>query len=463
MADHEFSRRHLIKAVGATGVVSAASVARGENRNAPFGQTPTGGEHSAPVGSGQPIGKGHAMSAGGLSKARLDRMHNVLAGHVEHGGVPGLVTLLSRRGEVHVDAIGMKAAGGKDSMRRDTIFRIASISKPITAAAAMILVEECKLRLDEPVDRLLPELANRKVLKRLDGPIDDSVPAKRPITVRDLLTFRMGLGIIMAPPDTYPIQKAVAELKIEGMGRPNRSATHTPDEWIRRLATLPLMHQPGEQWMYNIGSYVLSVLIARASGKPFETFLRERIFQPLEMKDTGFTVPVAKLDRLASFYMVNPATGALMLEDGAENSQWGRPPAFPDGGGGLVSTVDDFLAFARMLLNKGKHGNERILSRPSVETMTTDHLTAEQKATSPFPGLWENRGWGFGVCVVNKRDSISATPGQYGWNGGFGTSWSNDPAEDMIGIVMTQRAFTSPIQPDVIQDFWTLVYQAIDD
>ena len=164
------------------------------------------------------------MSTGGLSKARLGRMHDVMAGYVERGDVPGLVTLVSRRGEVHVDAIGTKAVGGSDPMRRDTIFRIASMTKPITAAATMILVEECKLRLDEPVDRLLPELADRKVLKRLDGPLDDTVPANRPITVRDLLTFRMGFGIVMAPPDTYPIQKAIERAADLGWGRRTRDA-----------------------------------------------------------------------------------------------------------------------------------------------------------------------------------------------------------------------------------------------
>ena len=171
------------------------------------------------------------MSAAALSKARLGRMHDVMAGHVERGELPGLVTLISRRDEVHVDAIGMKAAGGKDPMRRDTIFRVTSMTKPITATATMILVEECKLRLDEPVDRLLPELANRKVLKQLDGPLTDTVPAKRPITVRDLLTFRMGLGIVMAPPDKYPIQKAAAELEIVGNG----AAESVVAAWARRV------------------------------------------------------------------------------------------------------------------------------------------------------------------------------------------------------------------------------------
>src|SRR5436309_6064497 len=150
------------------------------------------------------------MSTGGLSKSRLGRMHDVMAGHVERGEAPGMVTLVSRRGEVHVDAIGMKAVGGSDPMRRDTIFRIASMTKPITAVAAMILVEECKLHLDEPVDRWLPELANRKVLKRLAGPLDDTEPAQRPISVRELRRLRMGLGTSLAPPGTYPIQNAIA-------------------------------------------------------------------------------------------------------------------------------------------------------------------------------------------------------------------------------------------------------------
>src|SRR5216117_605620 len=187
-----------------------------------------------------------------------------------------------------------------------------SMTKPVTAVAAMILVEECKLRLDEPVDRLLPELANRQVLKRLDGPLDDTVPATRPITVRDLLTFRAGYGIVMAPPGTYPIQTAMSE-RLLGQGPPKPQTPPAPDEWIRRLGTLPLMHQPGEQWMYHTASDVLGVLIARASGQPLETFLRERLFEPLGMKDAGFSVPAARLDRLATSYQVDPKTGALEL------------------------------------------------------------------------------------------------------------------------------------------------------
>jgi CubicO group peptidase (beta-lactamase class C family) len=403
------------------------------------------------------------MSKGGFSKARLDRMRDVMAGHVERG-VPGLVTLVSRRGEVHVEAIGMKEAGGPGAVgngpiRRDTIFRISSMTKPITAVAAMVLVEECKLRLDEPVDRLLPELADRKVLKRLDGPLDDTVPAHRPISVRDLLTFRMGFGMIMAPPDSMPIQKALSE-RMLGQGPPAPAETPAPDEWMRRLGTLPLMHQPGERWMYHTGSDVLGVLIARASGQQFETFLRERIFEPLGMKDTGFSVPAAKIDRLATSYWNSP----VGLYDEAAGGQWSRPPAFPSGGAGLVSTVDDYLAFGQMMLDQGKHGSERILSRLSVEVMTTDQLTPEQKVGSDLAaGFFDSHGWGFGVSMVTRRDGVAAVPGQYGWDGGLGTSWRSDPKEEMVGILMTQRAWESPTPPPVTQDFWTSAYQAIDD
>jgi CubicO group peptidase (beta-lactamase class C family) len=386
-----------------------------------------------------------------------------MKGYVERGEVPGLITLVSRRGEVHVDAIGTMAYQGSDPMQRDTIFRISSMTKPITATATMILVEECRVRLDEPVDRLLPELAWRQVLKRLDGPLDDTVPANRPITVRDLLTFRMGFGQMMAPPDAYPILKAANEKQI-GMGPPSPDTLPAPDEWIRRLGQLPLMHQPGEKWMYNTGSDVLGVLIARASGQQLEAFLRERIFDPLGMKDTGFSVPGYKLNRLATSYWTNFESEKIEVYDEAVGGQWSRPPAFPSGAGGLVSTIDDYLAFGQMMLDHGKHGSERILSRLSVEAMTIDQLTSEQKAVSGLiPGSFDSQGWGFGMSVVTRRDDISSVPGRYGWDGGMGTSWYSDPKEEMVTILMTQQSWTSPSPPNVCLDFWTSAYQAIDD
>lgn len=397
------------------------------------------------------------MSNGGSSKGRLSRIHDVMAGHVERGEVPGVVTLVRRRGETHVDAIGVKAIGGSDPVRRDTIFRIASMTKPVAASATMILVEECKLRLDEPVDRLLPELADRKALKRLDGPLDDTVPAKRPITVRDLLTLRMGFGFAMVP-GPIPIQRAASELQVMP-GPPSPQTPPAPDEWMRRFATLPLMHQPGEKWMYPTGFSVLGVLLARAAGQPLETFLRERVFEPLGMKDTGFSVPATKLDRLANCYAGNPNTRALELYDGAVDSQWRHPPAFPDAEGGLVSTIDDYLAFGQMMLNQGKHGKERILSRPSVELMTTDQITPEQRAGSEM-FLEDNRGWEFGISIFTRRNDVASAPGRFGWDGGFGTSWYSDPKEDLTAVLMTQ-VLGFPTRIDL--DFWTSVYQAIDD
>jgi CubicO group peptidase (beta-lactamase class C family) len=401
------------------------------------------------------------MSTGGLSSVRLGRMHEVMAGYVERGEVPGLITLVSRHGEAHVDVIGKKTLSDPTPMQRDTIFRISSMTKPITAVATMILVEECKLRLDDPVDRWLPELAERKVLKRLDAPLDDIVPANRPISVRDLLTFRMGFGQMMAPPDAYPILKAANDQQI-GMGPPSPATTPAPDEWLRRLGQLPLMHQPGEKWMYNTGSDVLGVLIARVTGQPFETFLRERIFEPLGMKDTGFSVQEASIDRLATSYWTDPASGKPVVFDEAAGGQWSRPPAFPSGAAGLVSTIDDYLAFGQMMLSWGKHGNQRVLSRLTVEAMTTDQLTPEQKAVSGlFPGFFDRMGWGFGVSVITRRDAIAAVPGRYGWDGGLGTSWYSDPKEDMVIIILTQSAW-GPLNPPNV-DFWTLAYQAIDD
>ncbi|MEU6171237.1 serine hydrolase domain-containing protein [Streptantibioticus parmotrematis] len=402
-------------------------------------------------------------SPGGLSPARLERMHTIMSRHVERGDLPGLITCVSRRGETHVDVIGeMEFGPGARPMRRDTIFRISSMTKPVIAVATMILLEECVLRLDEPVDRLLPELADRRVLTRPDAPLDDTVAAERPITVRDLLTFRMGFGMLLGA-DDHPVVKAAQERGV-ATGVPNPAEPPEPDEWMRRLGELPLMAQPGERWLYNTGSQVLGVLIARASGQALGDFLRERIFEPLGMRDTGFHVPADRLDRLATSYMANHHEGGRMeVYDGVTDSQWATEPAFPDGAAGLVSTVDDYLAFGQMMLNEGELAGERVISRPSVTLMTTDHLTDHQKRISEMaPGTWANAGWGFGVSVVTGRDGIAATPGRYGWDGGLGTNWSSDPAERMVSIMMTQRA-EFPFFSNVHRDFWVASYQSIAD
>jgi CubicO group peptidase (beta-lactamase class C family) len=393
-------------------------------------------------------------SAGGLSKPRLGRMHDIMAGHVADGSMPGLVTLLSRRGEVHVDAIGSIAIGGAP-MARDTIFRITSMTKPVTAVAAMILVEQCQLRLDDPVDRWLPELSDRKVLRAIDAPLDDTVPSKRAISLRDLLSFRLGYGMIPVFPDRYPIQKAIAEA---GFAPGPVFPCFPPDELMRRYGSLPLIHQPGERWLYNSGTEILGVLIARVAGTTLGEFLSERIFAPLGMKDTAFFVPEAKHHRFATSYARDHATQQLKVFDEPATGKFASPPVFENGSAGLVSTADDYNAFAQMMLNGGRLGNERILSRPSVELMTTDQITLEQKQGSEL-FFGDNRGWGFGLSVFIRRDDLYATPGRFGWDGGYGTSWYSDPREQLTGILLTQRMMDSR----AMLDFWTSTYQAIDD
>lgn len=404
------------------------------------------------------------MTSNGLSAARLERMQEIMGSYIDRGAVPGLVALVNRRDETHVATLGKLALDSDEPTQRDTLFRISSMTKPITAAAVMILVEECKLRLDDPVDELLPELADRQVLKSIDGPIDDTEPANRPITTRDLLAFTAGYGIVLAPPGTYPIQDTIDDLGITGFGPPDPTKSHTPDGWMRRLGTLPLFHQPGEQWMYNTGSYILGVLVERVSSQPFEDFLRERIFDPLGMSDTGFSVPPDKLDRLSSSYWTNAETGALDLFDAAGDSAWSRDPAFPDGGGGLVSTVDDMLAFGRLLLENGSYDGQRILSRPSIALMKTDRLTPEQRAASPgIEFILGNHSWGFGGQVITWREQVAFAPETYGWSGGLGTTWYIDPVEELITILMTQASMTSASGPEIFMDFWTSAYAAIDD
>jgi CubicO group peptidase (beta-lactamase class C family) len=371
------------------------------------------------------------------SQAGLDRLHDAMAARVARGELPGMVTLVARDESAYVDTIGMTAFGGDEPMRRDTIFRITSMTKPILALATMMLVEDGKLALDEPVDRLLPELADRKVLKRIDGPLDDTVPARRPITARDLLTFRMGHGLIMEPTfdPPFPIVLAARDLDLV-MGPPDPRTPHNPDEWIRRFGTLPLEYQPGERWQYNTGSLVLSVLVARASGQPLADFMMARIFEPLGMRDTGFSVSVQQARRLPSFYQTNFQTGKLEPQTLSGPSVWTTPPAFPSGAAGLVSTIDDYLAFGRILLNEGVHKDRRLVSARSAELMTTNHLTPEQMASGgPILG---GQGWGFGMSVVTAPDDVSSVPGRYGWNGGYGTFWFNDPSRCLVAIAMTQ-------------------------
>ena len=375
----------------------------------------------------------------GLNKGGLDRFGAVAASHVSDDNVPGLVALVAQGDEVHVEAIGTLAIGGRP-VERGSLFRIASTTKPITAAATLALVREGLFELDEPVDRLLPELANRRVMRRMDGPLNDTVPAVGPVTVRGLLTFTFGFGMALQmfmATEPWPVVAAATQAGLATIGPPQPDAFVDPDTWIAHFGELPLLAQPGEQWLYNTGSHVLSVLCARAAGMSYDDVLRTRIFEPLGMPETSFYTE--DVLRLATAYQ--PTADGNVIWD-PPDGQWSRRPAFYDGAAGLLSTVDDLLAFARMLLRRG----EPVLTADQVREMSRDHLTAPQREFGmAFLG---GRGWGLGTSVV--LDGPWA--GAIGWDGGLGTSFLVHPERDLAVIVLTQRMFDTAQAPAVHTD-----------
>jgi CubicO group peptidase (beta-lactamase class C family) len=388
-----------------------------------------------------------ASPAGHSGEMRTGQLRDVAARHVGDSEVPGMVVLVAHGDDVHVETLGHLTIGGPP-VRRDSLFRIASTTKPITAAATLAVIEEGRLELEEPVDRLLPELANRRVLARADGPLDETVAAHRAITTRDLLTFTFGFGMAMemfTSPEPWPIVRADDELALASIHPPDPSVQPDPDTWIANLGTLPLIAQPGERWLYNTGASVLGVLVARATGQPFGEVLRTRVFEPLGMRDTAFWT--AETDRLATAYRATTEGLAVWDEPG---ETWSRPPAFEDGAAGLVSTVEDLHAFARMFLRAGTP----VLSADSVHAMTTDQLTDAQKARGGLgPDFFTDRSWSFCQAVHTR--------GAFGWDGGFGSSWLVDPAQDLIVIVLTQKQFESPDLPRAHREIQAAAYAAL--
>ena len=377
----------------------------------------------------------------------FERLRETAERHVGDASVPGLVVLAARGDEVHVEALGCLALGGPP-VARDSLFRIASTTKPITGAAALAVIDEGLLGLDEPVDGLLPELAERRVLVRPDGPLAETVPAERSITTRDLLTFTFGFGMAIemyTSREPWPIVQAERELGLATIGPPDPSVQPDPDTWIANLGSLPLVSQPGERWLYNTGASVVGVLLSRATGQPFGEVLRTRVFEPLGMRDTAFWT--ARADRLATAYRPTPE-GLVVWDEPGE--RWSRAPAFEDGAAGLVSTVDDLHLFARMLLS----GGASVLSTDSARAMTTDQLTEAVKARGGLgPDFFKGRSWSFCQAVYSA--------GAFGWDGGFGSSWLVDPANDLIVIVLTQRAFESPELPRVHREIQSAAYAAL--
>jgi CubicO group peptidase (beta-lactamase class C family) len=372
-------------------------------------------------------------------------LHDILQTYVGDGSLPGAVGLVARGDRAEVVVAGSVAVGGV-SMARDSIFRLASITKPITAAAVMMLVEDGRIAFDDPVGRWLPELAEPKVVRTPASAVDDVVPAARPMTVFDLLSSRAGYGF--ASDFTLPAVQRLFSVQKDGR---EPASFPAPDVWMAELAGVPLLYQPGEAWLYDTCSTLQGVLVARVSGQPLPDFLAGRVFEPLGMTDTGFEVPAAKRDRFTSYYRTSPG-GGLELADGP-GGQWSTLPAFPLGNGGLAGTADDWLAFARMLLAGGTAADgRRLLTADSVRLMTSDHTTGRQRKIGEL--FLEGQGWGFGGSVDIAAIDPWNVPGRYGWVGGTGTSAHITPSAGTVAILLTQVAADSPVAPDWMRDFW---------
>jgi len=355
-----------------------------------------------------------------------------LQAFVDSGAFAGVSALVWQRGEVVAcEATGWRDVARRLELRRDTIFRLASMSKPITSAAAMMLVEDGRLGLDQPIDRWMPEAAGLRVLRRPEAALDDVVPIERQPTLLDLMThtagFAWGKGLDL--PITHAMDEATGTTPF---------ITFDADRLAHRMCSLPLIRQPGSGWHYSNGTDLLGVIVARAAGQDLPGFLQARIFEPLGMADTGFVVSPEKRERLAVGYARGP-DGKLIVHDEAEDGFWTRPPICPAGGGGLVSTLDDYLAFARMLLAGGAAGAVRLLSEASVRLMTTNRLAPEQlRPLSPAVDFLKGQGFGLGLSVALADAPDRRSKGSFSWPGGYGTTWFADPDRELIAMLVTQ-------------------------
>jgi CubicO group peptidase (beta-lactamase class C family) len=385
-----------------------------------------------------------ATVADGFDPAALGQAQAPLSHVIASGDISGAVTLIWRRGEiVQVTTEGKRNLETGQPMERDTLFRIASMTKPITTVAALMLMEEGKLSLDEPITKWAPEFAHMRVLKDPTGPVEDTTDAPRDITFDDLMTHRAGLayGFTSIGPIAHAHQRALGDVL---------NSPKSEDEWMAALGSLPLSFPPGERFHYSHATDVLGFLVGRIAGTGFRTFLMERIFGPLGMADTDFYIPPAKRDRAAVVYRLDEAADRL---DPVVFTPHDTPPAFCGGGGGLVSTADDYLKFARMLLNRGEVDGVRLLKPETVDLMRTNRLTEAQRQI-PFMGIpfWGGQGFGLGLSVITDAEKQAwmgaGSNGSFGWPGAFGTWWQADPVQDMILIYLIQNSM--PLGPEAI-------------
>jgi CubicO group peptidase (beta-lactamase class C family) len=402
----------------------------------------------------------------GLSSARLSRIDQHLRErYIEPGKIAGAVTLVARHGQVvHLSALGLRDRERKQPMTEDTIFRIYSMTKPIASVAMMMLVEEARCSLSDPVHRYIPEFEGLQVFRYGVHPAFITEPAQRPMTIHDLLTHTSGLTYGFMLRDA--VDAAYRHLGISG-GVPGERRPSTLKEMVQLLSRVPLLFSPGTRWSYSMATDVVGYLVEVFSGQRFDEFLRARIFQPLGMRDTGFTVPNGGGKRLAANYRLEPDRTLVVADDPA-NSPFLEPQTFFGGGGGLVSTAEDYRRFCQMLLSGGHYEGTRLISRKTIEVMTRNHLPGGSDlaplATGSFSeSTYEGVGFGLGFAVlldVAKRRLLGSV-GEYYWGGAASTAFWIDPAEDLLVVFLTQ------LMPSSTYDFRgqlrNLVYGAITD
>ncbi|MDP1748527.1 MAG: serine hydrolase domain-containing protein [Reyranella sp.] len=397
----------------------------------------------------------------GLSAARLDRVRKWMHGWVDSGRFAGMVTCVMRKGELAFAEVAGKADVARNKpMRPDTIFRIYSMTKPLTSTAIMMLYEEGRFQLDDPISKFIPAFKNQRVFAGGSRGKIDSVPAEREITFRDLLTHTSGLTYGFM--ESNPVD---ALYRDKENGVDFQTATTSLKELVERLAGFPLIAQPGKAWNYSVSTDVLGYLVEVISGQPFEVFLKDKVIKPLGMVDTDFHVPVDKHERFAANYSAG-AGGKLDLIDDPAKSRYLAPRRVNSGGGGLVSTAADYLRFCRFMLNKGELDGVRLLGRKTVELMTMNHLKGDM-ADMGMPRFSESTyfgtgfGLGFSVTIDPAKAQILGTPGEYAWGGAASTAFWIDPKEDMAVVLLAQLmpSSTYPVR----RELRVLTYQAIID
>ena len=397
----------------------------------------------------------------GLSAARLDRVRKWMHGWVDSGRFAGMVTCVMRKGELAFAEVAGKADVARNKpMRPDTIFRIYSMTKPLTSTAIMMLYEEGRFQLDDPISKFIPTFKNQRVFAGGSRGKIESVPAEREITFRDLLTHTSGLTYGFM--ESNPVD---ALYRDKENGVDFQTATSSLKELVERLAGFPLIAQPGKAWNYSVSTDVLGYLVEVISGQPFEVFLKDKVIKPLGMVDTDFHVPVDKHERLAANYSAG-AGGKLDLIDDPAKSRYLAPRRVNSGGGGLVSTAADYLRFCRFMLNKGELDGARLLGRKTVELMTMNHLKGDM-ADMGMPRFSESTyfgtgfGLGFSVTIDPAKAQILGSPGEYAWGGAASTAFWIDPKEDMAVVLLAQLmpSSTYPVR----RELRVLTYQAIVD